>query len=309
MSHEEPSATCRNCAATLTGPYCAACGQKAEHLHRPFWEIAEDFLHSVVHFDGRLWRTLRSLFLHPGEMTADWADGRQARYVPPIRLFIFTSLILVITLSLSDVALLRLVRQDGGPVATSSARGEVNIPNLSLEVLSIAPDTSTDPAMDKGIIDFASDDEVSKEFASSFVTGINALARNPRLSNEMIGKSLSRFMLMAVPVMAVLLWLMYLRRKRYLAEHLVFALNIHTFFFIGLLLAVVLVWVSRGLVPGGWLLFALWIGFSLHFLIALKRMYQQGWIKTFIKSAIITGAYFFALMAIGIGLLVNALQS
>ncbi|MCH8685818.1 DUF3667 domain-containing protein [Pedomonas mirosovicensis] len=309
MSHEESAATCRNCEAALTGPYCAACGQKAEHLHRPFWEILEDFLHTVIHFDGRLWRTLRSLFLRPGEMTADWADGRQARYMPPIRLFIFTSLILVTVLTLSDVALLRLVPQGNAPAATATAPGQMTLPGLGIEFLSLTPDAAATPTIDESMADHASSDATEQKFASRFVTGINTLARDPHLSNTVIGKSLGRFMLLAVPVMATLLWLLYLRQKRYLAEHVVFALNIHTFFFIGLLIAVALQWATRGLLPGKWVLLALWLGYSLHFLLALKRMYQQSWTTTIIKSALITGTYMVALMGAGLYLLIAAMIS
>lgn len=314
MSHQDSLAACQNCNAALTGPYCAACGQKTGHLHRPIWEIAEDFLHSVVHFDGRLWQTLRSLFLRPGEMTQDWADGRQNRYVPPIRLFIFTSLILVIVLSLSDVALLRLVPNGTGPAATVSSDGGITIPGISLEILSIAPATPpSDPLMndselkqlmlDGGGVQDA--DEV--RLATRISGGVNALAQNPRLSNQVIGKSLSRFMLLAVPLMAALLWLFY--RRRFLAEHVVFALNIHTFFFIGLLVSVLLVWISRGLIPGGWLLGLLWTAYSIHFLVALKRMYHQGWVTTVVKSAVITGLYMTSLLVAGTYLLVQFLKA
>jgi len=114
-------------------------------------------------------------------------------------------------------------------------------------------------------------------------------------------------MLLAVPLMAVLLQLFY--RRRFLAEHVVFALNIHTFFFIGLLIAVLLVWISRGLIPGGWLLATLWTGYSIHFLVALKRMYQQGWVVTILKSSIITGVYMTTLLAAGMFLLVDFLKA
>lgn len=314
MSHHESPAQCQNCAAELNGPYCSACGQHAVHLHRPIWEIAEDFLHSVVHFDGRLWTTLRSLFLRPGQMTMDWADGRQARYVPPIRLFIFTSLLLVITLTLSDVALLRLVSDPTRQAATLSVDGGVVIPEISLEVLSIAPDLPpADPLVDDAKLrQLLQDgggvqDADETRLASRISSGVNALAADPRLSNQVIGKSLSRFMLLAVPLMSVLLWLFY--RRRFLAEHVVFALNSHTFFFIGLLIAVLLVWISRGLIPGSWLLAILWTGYSAHFLVALKRMYQQGWAATVIKSAMITGLYMMSLLVAGMLLLVQFLKS
>ena len=313
MSHQESPAQCQNCTAALSGPYCAACGQKVGHLHRPIWEIAEDFLHSVVHFDGRLWQTLRSLFQRPGEMTADWADGRQARYVPPIRLFIFTSLLLVITLTLSDVTLLRITPDSKGPAAAVLSDGSVIVPGISLDVLTLAPDTPADPIVDdaklKQIIsdNSGAQDASDTRVATRISDALNALAADPRLSNQVIGKSLSRFMLLAVPLMAVLLWLFY--RRRFLAEHVVFALNAHTFFFIGLLFCVLLVWLSRGLIPGGWLLALLWTGYSLHFLVALKRMYQQGWIRTALKSAFITASYMATLLIAGTYLLIQFLKA
>ena len=312
MSHEASPAHCQNCAAVLSGPFCSACGQKTGHLHRPIWEIAEDFLHTVVHFDGRLWMTLRSLFLRPGEMTMDWADGRQARYVPPIRLFIFTSLILVITLTLSDVTLLRIAPDSKGPAAAVLSDGSVIVPGISLDVLTLAPDAPADPIVEdarlKQILGNAGStpDADDTRLVTRLSNGVNALAQNPRLSNQVIGKSLSRFMLLAVPLMAAILWLCY--RRRFLAEHVVFALNTHTFFFIGLLIAVMLVWISRGLIPGGWLLALLWTGYSVHFLVALKRMYQQSWFATIMKSALITGTYLTALLMTGTLLLVNFLR-
>lgn len=310
MSHQETSASCRNCAAALNGPYCSACGQRIGHLHRPIWEIIEDFLHSVVHFDGRVWRTLRSLFLRPGEMSAEWADGKQVRYVPPIRLFIFTSLLLVIALSLSDVVLLRLASAPEGSADSSSAAlyadDRMIVPHTSLEVLSLAPATPpAGPMIDDAELQQLLGAE-NGQLLSRLAADLNTLALNPRLANEAIGKSLSRFMMLAVPLMACLLWLFY--RGRFLAEHIVFALNTHTFFFISLLGAVLLVWISRGFIPGGWLLAALWAGFSLQFLLALKRMYQQGWGITIFKSAMITGVYIAALLGAGTYLLLDFLQ-
>ena len=63
---EPLDASCRNCGNSLTGAYCAQCGQKRmdgpptvrEFLH----EAAED----ILNWDGKLMRTLRLLFFHPG---------------------------------------------------------------------------------------------------------------------------------------------------------------------------------------------------------------------------------------------------
>ena len=67
-SHASAATRCLNCGAFLTGTYCNRCGQKA-HLHRTISDFWHDLLHGVLHFDGKLWRTLPLLVWRPGELT------------------------------------------------------------------------------------------------------------------------------------------------------------------------------------------------------------------------------------------------
>jgi hypothetical protein len=80
---------CLNCGVTLMGPYCAVCGQKAQ-VHRTLSAIWHDILHSVLHFDGKLWRTLPMLLLKPGELTRRYVHGERAKFVSPMALFLFS---------------------------------------------------------------------------------------------------------------------------------------------------------------------------------------------------------------------------
>lgn len=80
---------CLNCGATLGGAYCAACGQKA-HVHRTLSAIWHDILHSVLHFDGKMWRTLPMLLFKPGELTRRYVHGERAQFVSPMALFLFS---------------------------------------------------------------------------------------------------------------------------------------------------------------------------------------------------------------------------
>jgi Protein of unknown function (DUF3667) len=81
--------SCLNCGKQLSGPYCVACGQKA-HVHRTLRGFGHDFLHSVLHFDGKIWRTLPMLFWFPGELTRRYIQGERAKFVSPLALFLFT---------------------------------------------------------------------------------------------------------------------------------------------------------------------------------------------------------------------------
>lgn len=84
--------TCLNCGESNPGGFCARCGQKRIHetdlsfLH--FWHHV---VHELVHLDGKIFTSLRLMFTRPGRLTLDFLEGRRARHVHPIRLFIVFS--------------------------------------------------------------------------------------------------------------------------------------------------------------------------------------------------------------------------
>jgi hypothetical protein len=80
---------CLNCSGMLQGAHCHQCGQKAK-VHRTLHAFGADILHSVLHFDGKIWRTLPLLFWHPGKLTRRYVEGERAKFVSPMALFLFT---------------------------------------------------------------------------------------------------------------------------------------------------------------------------------------------------------------------------
>lgn len=83
------SGNCLNCGTGLVGAHCHACGQKAK-VHRTLHAFGHDILHSVLHFDGKIWRTLPMLCWNPGELTRRYVHGERAKFVSPLALFLFT---------------------------------------------------------------------------------------------------------------------------------------------------------------------------------------------------------------------------
>lgn len=80
---------CLNCGATVAGNYCSNCGQPV-HIHRSIGAIWHDILHGVLHFEGKIWRTLPMLAFKPGKLTRGYIEGARARYVSPMALFLFS---------------------------------------------------------------------------------------------------------------------------------------------------------------------------------------------------------------------------
>jgi hypothetical protein len=80
---------CLNCGGDLIGAHCHQCGQKSR-VHRTLAAFGHDIAHSVLHFDGKIWRTLPLLAWRPGELTRRYIHGERAKFVSPIALFLFT---------------------------------------------------------------------------------------------------------------------------------------------------------------------------------------------------------------------------
>lgn len=91
---------CANCGATLAGAYCQECGQAA-HVHRSMLHLVEEFFHGLLHFDGKVWRTLPLLAIRPGLLTRRYVHGHRVRYVSPLALFLFCVFVMFFALSLA----------------------------------------------------------------------------------------------------------------------------------------------------------------------------------------------------------------
>jgi hypothetical protein len=85
---------CENCGAPLYGEHCHACGQPTKGLVRHFSSVLGDFFDTVFNIDSRVLRTIGPLLTRPGFLSLEYFAGRRVRYVTPMRLFLFLSLVM-----------------------------------------------------------------------------------------------------------------------------------------------------------------------------------------------------------------------
>ncbi len=95
---EHNHGTCSDCGEATSGNFCAHCGQPT-HVHRSLLHLGEELLHGVMHFDGRIWRTLPLLITNPGRLTREWIQGKRTRYVSPLAIFLFTLFVMFFAIS------------------------------------------------------------------------------------------------------------------------------------------------------------------------------------------------------------------
>jgi hypothetical protein len=83
------SSECSNCGHPQVAVFCASCGEKQPgHHDLKVMHLLHELVHELVHVDGKLFRTLRELILRPGQLTREYFAGQKQRSIPPLRLFL-----------------------------------------------------------------------------------------------------------------------------------------------------------------------------------------------------------------------------
>jgi len=87
---------CLNCLAVATHDYCPKCGQATRGLRASFRDLIGDFFTVWFGAEAKSWHSLWLLFRKPGALCLEYQQGRRARYVPPLRLYLFMSLVMIL---------------------------------------------------------------------------------------------------------------------------------------------------------------------------------------------------------------------
>jgi uncharacterized membrane protein len=98
--------------------------------------------------------------------------------------------------------------------------------------------------------------------------------------------NLPYMMLACIPLFACVLKLLYIRRRIFYIDHLIYALHIHTFVYIGIILIALATIGLHRVIPGsiaGWIIALLWIAFTVQILLSIRRVYRQGWFISIFK--------------------------
>jgi hypothetical protein len=244
---------CANCGAQLTGPYCHNCGQSA-HVHHSLLHLGEEFLHGLLHFDAKAWRTLPLLVVQPGRLTRNYIEGKRTRYVSPLALFLFMVFLMFFVVSSvlhaphigafpnaknnieQDVAKakVKLAAAEAKLAAARAAGQNVTIAATGVEVARASVrDTEEAMAMVSGgddglekVMKKISEKDVKVETASARTdSAIRFALANPQFSLYKLKNAASKYSFMLVPISLPFLWLMFFwKRGITMYDHAVFAL-------------------------------------------------------------------------------------
>jgi len=227
---------CLNCGAELTGEFCHACGQHA-HVHRTLTAFFHDFLHGVLHFEGKIWRTLPLLAWKPGELTRRYVDGQRASFVSPIALFLFCVFLMFAAVSLlgsigdftpdakKDIA--SEVAQDKRKLAVleqqrAAERGPVAA-KLDEKIADQKTEIAAMEAVQRGEIPASAINVDPSGLAPSLSDAIKKARKNPELVAYKLKTNAYKFSWLIIPLSVPFVWLLFPFSRRFrVYDHTVF---------------------------------------------------------------------------------------
>jgi len=98
--------------------------------------------------------------------------------------------------------------------------------------------------------------------------------------------NLPYMMLCCIPLFAFVLKILYIRRGVFYIDHLIYALHIHTFAYVGVILIGLIAMGLNRTAPGlvaGWIIGLLWFAFAVQIFLSIRRVYRQGWFFSIFK--------------------------
>jgi hypothetical protein len=327
--HHDPIHThCENCGTKLEGPFCHKCGQHDFDFKQGFGHALHDALENFFHFDTKLFRNTVTLLFRPGVLSAEFNAGRRVAQMPPLRLYIFVSILFFFISFTSDrIPKDNIIQQDApkeelrigaGPklknilveAKTDSDKSELAEKNAqTLQALGddkVAPADATEktadqatPKKEKAHKPKDPKSELEKTLEEK---GEYAYRHQHELAEAFV-HAIPKMLLFCLPLFA--LYTRVLFRKAGLAylQHLVVAIHFHTFIFIWLLFRDG--WAGlAGLFSAslhGWIVFFAGVWLTIYPLLMLRRLFANSWKRTFFKTVALAMAYALTLgLAFGI---------
>ncbi len=280
---------CLNCGEALlptasgAAPrHCPVCGQETNIRPPTLGEFAQQFGGAYFATEGALWRSLKLLLFSPGELTRQYLIGRRKHYVLPLRLY----------LTISVLAFL-LLRVAAGVSLNLELPSDLDLKKGLWTVTAI--ESPVNAGLNDGVF-------FCRGLPAWFCTRLEhrldtdprGLAREIEAMGDRLLSNLGGAMFVMLPFFALLHKLVYWNRRLHYTEHLVFALHLHAFWYLCLLLT---------LLPFTWLALLVGVLVPAYALAAAKRVYGGRWLWLGLRAGVVSAVYGLAL-AIGLVLLV-----
>lgn len=185
---------------------------------------------------------------------------------------------------------------------------DINVPEISLDQPPSPPDKVSPTPKTKAPfhITVGNEGETKPAFAvwleKQVKEKIGEDGSKAKLFLETLRSNIPAMMLCCIPLFAFVLKVLYIRQGRYYVEHLVYALHVHTFLYVSVILTSLAVMGANRTVPAlsGWITAVMTIAIIVQIFLSIRRVYRQGWFMSLVKFCL-GGVVYLFIIALAVG--------
>ncbi len=276
---------CQNCGYKDRGNFCSNCGQSFTALNRPLKDILAE-VGDIVNLDSRIIRSIFPFLFKPGFLTREYLAGKRKTYMSPFRLYLLMSL-LFFFLAQSTSKKISEAGENWLQV-TADTTDMVRDDSTVIEILK----NGSIFMVDIDTTDLNKSIRKAKRRKRLREGAIDALT-NKAIFLQNFYRTISYVLFLLMPVFAILLKLLYVRRRVFYIEHLMFSINMHSFMLLVFSMMIIL---SQILKENSEYIAFMYILVPVYFTAGMKRFYQQALWKIILKELILGFIYFIILI-------------
>ena len=237
----------------------------------------------------------------PWKLTIDFLSGKRVRHMHPLRVYLLISIVFFFGVhELAKQANLNprthrdLTPEERAKVDSKLSKLPADIQaEVKKEIDKSAKPKSESKAAedDRGFLEVGTDKDDAN--ASPFEKWLNRRAKekigehgvNAKVFFLALVSNLPAMMLCCIPLFAFVLKFLYLFRRVFYIDHLIYALHIHAFAYLAILLIGFISAGLRHVAPAlsGWIMAALIVTVVVQLLFSIRRVYRQGWFMSIFK--------------------------
>lgn len=300
--------TCLNCGTPLTDKYCSHCGQRDLPARQDLGDLFINFISSFYSFESKFFKTFQYLLFRPGKIVAEYNAGKRESFYHPARMYVFLSFVFFLLMSMvastDDLGLNNSgefnakdsVRTDSLMARVDSlVAAEVDTVNeaggLKFKYKPVTEGTNTPEATTVEEYDSIQNTLPESERDNFIIRYFERKGREieargkdkekdltKQFMDDAVG-NIPRMLFFLMPIFALLLKLLYVRRDYFYSEHLVFTVIYYDFIYLaGSLIILVnqVEWLS-------WLQYFLYAWIFIYLYKSMRHVYKQRRAKTVAK--------------------------
>jgi hypothetical protein len=239
---------------------------------------------------------------HPGKLPAEYIGGKRVTYMAPFKLYFFVSVIFFFLIgwqtrnALNQASSGENVASAEDSVMTSQLNGPVNLQNDTvIRIHNLKDGNGLALSLSKRLQAQLIDSTMTPRERAKISRKLHTL-ENPDLLISRIYQFTSWSLFLLMPLFALILYIFFHKKRRFYAEHLIYSVNLHTFFFLVAIITVVIGFLFGGILNKYGSLILLFT--LIYSIVGIRNFYRTRWISAIFSNLGIFFLYLIIILAV-----------